>query len=76
MENIVRQIQFRFMGNLKLHMFFFTLLVDWYKKLSCKVKYSGELPRFWWQFSFLYFEVSLDHCDILLLDYFCDYVIF
>ena len=33
MENIVRQIQFRFMGNLKLHMFFFTLLVDWYKKL-------------------------------------------
>ena len=33
MENEVRQIQFRFLGNLKLLMFFFTLLVDWYKKL-------------------------------------------
>lgn len=50
-------------------MFFFTLLVDWYKNLlrrSCKVKYSGELvPHvFRSSFLFLYLEVSLDHCDI------------
>ena len=68
MENIVRQIQFRFMGNLKLHMFFFTLLVDWYKKLSCKVKYSGELVPHVFGGSFLFFTLRF-HWIIVIFYY-------